>query len=201
LLFARGASEEARAKRIGSAAVFALARRRIERISRVVGATLVVAEQRGATFGERLTNAFGDAAARYDEVVVVPTDVPQLTARDVLRAFALLRSHEIVLGPCPDGGVYLIGGRADARLADVRWLTPHVLEDLNRGNAALLDPLIDVDCADDLAHLAGSVPASFLAPPPHSPFTRTRTNVVLSPAISRGPPVECGGHAAALPAL
>src|SRR5205814_464154 len=83
--------------------------------------------------------------ARYDEIIVVPTDVPQLAARDVRRAFALLRSHELVLGPCDDGGVYLIAARSAERLKDVRWLTPHVLDDLRRGDAALLDPLVDVD--------------------------------------------------------
>jgi glycosyltransferase A (GT-A) superfamily protein (DUF2064 family) len=188
LLFARRASEEARAKRIGSAAVFALARRRIERIARVVGARLVVASQTGATFGERLSRAFASAAAQYDEVVVVPTDVPQLTARDVRRAFALLRSHDMVLGPCPDGGVYLLGGRAGARLADVRWLTPHVLEDLSRGDVALLSPLIDIDGADDLPRLAGTIPSVLLNPSFAAPRSLSCAKVAVSATSVRGPP-------------
>ena len=188
LLFARRASEEARAKRIGSAAVFALARRRIERIARVVGARLVVASQTGATFGERLSRAFASAAARYDEVVVVPTDVPQLTARDVRRAFALLRGHDMVLGPCPDGGVYLIGGRTGARLKDVRWLTPHVLEDLSRGDVALLSPLHDIDTETDLARVAAYVPGSLVnASFPSSKIT-SYDKVSVSTATLRGPP-------------
>lgn len=188
LLFARGASQEARAKRMASAAVFALARRRIERIARLVGADLVVASQDGATFGERLSRAFSAAAARYDEVVVVPTDVPQLTAHDVLRAFALLQSHERVLGPCPDGGVYLIGGRAGAAFDGVRWLTPHVLEDLSRGDVALLEPLIDVDGADDLPHLAGHVPAAVLNATPFVPAPWSCADAAIPAAAVRGPP-------------
>ena len=188
LLFARRASEEARAKRMASAAVFALARRRIERIARVVGARLVVASQTGATFGERLSRAFASAAAQYDEVVVVPTDVPQLTAGDVRRAFALLRSHDMVLGPCPDGGVYLIGGRAGAQLADVRWLTPHVLEDLSRGDVALLSPLHDLDTADDLPRLAGTIPSSLLRPAFAPPTSGRCDSVTVSAEGSRGPP-------------
>src|SRR6266545_133538 len=97
LLFSRGASAEARAKRIGSPQLFDLARRRIARIARVTGAHLVVARvQRGTTFGERLENAWRDAARLYDEIVVVPVDVPQLAARDVARAFALLARHALV---------------------------------------------------------------------------------------------------------
>lgn len=189
LLFTRGAAREARAKRIGSAQVFELARRRIERIARVAGAELRVASQRGATFGERLTNAFAEAAARYDEVVVVPTDVPQLAASDVLRAFALLRSHEMVLGPCPDGGVYLIGARSGERLRDVRWLTPHVLEDLSRGHVALLEPLVDVDCAEDLPRIAGYVPASLLQPTFPARPPRGCDRVAVAAASTRGPPL------------
>jgi len=172
LLFAREARDEARAKRIASPQLFDLARRRIERIARVAGVELVVARaQHGATFGERLERAYRDAAKSFDEIAVVPIDVPQLSARDVVRAFALLASHELVLGPSDDGGVYLIAGRASAaeRFANVRWLTTHVLEDL--GCAALLDRLVDVDGVDDVRRVAAFVPRGLLAtgfptPPP-----------------------------------
>lgn len=192
LLFSRGARDEARAKRIASRQLFDVARRRIERIARVAGVDLIAPRtQRGATFGERLENAFRDAAASYDEIAVVPIDVPQLAARDVTRAFALLANHDLVLGPCDDGGVYMIAGRADAadRFGAVRWLTEHVLADLCRGDVALLDRLVDVDGQDDVARLAGLVPASLLAPPSWSVAPHMRRDRDAVAAVSgRAPP-------------
>lgn len=152
-MFSRAPREEERAKRIPrSRLLFAWARGRIARIARSAGVPLVAPRtQRGATFGERLLHAIDDArSSGYRRIVIVPTDVPQLAARDVARAFALLEQHELVVGPSFDGGVYLIAISGDPRtsLGDVRWLTPHVLEDL--GGAARLRPLADVDRREDL---------------------------------------------------
>jgi 2-phospho-L-lactate guanylyltransferase (CobY/MobA/RfbA family) len=175
LLFARTPGEEARAKRIGRArSLFALARRRVRDAAALAGADLVLVgtgphalPQRGRTFGERLGNAFADARALgYREIVAVPTDVPSLGLRQIAEAFARLRGQETVLGPSPDGGVYLIGrrGDADALLLGVRWRTGFVLGDLqsnaqsNAGAAALLEPLADVDRLSDLRRLSGLDP-------------------------------------------
>jgi len=192
LLFARGAREEARVKRIASPQLFDVARRRIERIARVAGVDLVVSRaQRGATFGERLENAFREAAATYDEVAVVPIDVPQLTVRDVVRAFALLRTHDLVLGPSDDGGVYLIAGRAGAanRFASVRWLTPHVFTDLRCESTAILDPLVDVDGRDDVKRVAAFVPRAVIDGLAFSqPAAAHRDKVFVAATRGRAPP-------------
>jgi hypothetical protein len=175
LLFARTPSEEARAKRIGRArALFALARRRVRDAATLPGVDLLLVgtgphalPQRGRTFGERLANAFADARALgYREIVAVPTDVPGLGRRQIVAAFDRLRDNTTVLGPSPDGGVYLIGHRGDlALLEGVRWRTPFVLADLlanaedskdggdATGTAALLEPLADVDRLSDLRRL------------------------------------------------
>src|SRR5205807_1266758 len=72
-------------------------------------------EQRGASFGERLRNALADARGLgYREVVAVPGDVPGLSAAHLRAAFAALGRHPVVLGPSPDGGVYLLGTREGA---------------------------------------------------------------------------------------
>ncbi len=164
LLFARPADEEARAKRIGGARrLFALARARVvAAVAALPGVDLVVVgrgpgalPQRGDSFGERLANAFADARALgYRDIVAVPTDVPGLGSRQLAAAFGHLASTPVVLGPSPDGGVYLIGCRDDpgALFRGVRWRTPAVLADLaaRAGAAARLDPLADVDRRSDL---------------------------------------------------
>lgn len=161
LLFARGADEEARAKRLpGGHRLFELARRRVAAaVSELPGVDLVVVgpggdlPQRGEGFAERLTNAFEDVRALgCREIVAVPTDVPELGAPQLAEAFRLLRGKPVVLGPSPDGGVYLLGCRVEAAppaalLAGVRWRTDQVFVNLatNAAGYEILEPLRDVD--------------------------------------------------------
>jgi 2-phospho-L-lactate guanylyltransferase (CobY/MobA/RfbA family) len=120
-----------------------------------------VLSQRGRGFGERLKNAFEDArAAGYAEIVAVPGDVPGLSEAQLSAAFRALETRDIVLGPSPDGGVWLIGSRAGTDLSElfegVPWRTAGVFSGLvrNAPGAALLDALPDVDGPSDLALLA-----------------------------------------------
>jgi len=164
LVFTRTASHEAAAKRMPAARrLFAWARARVLAAAASSGAQVVVAApaaaarpgarvlvQRGRTFAERLSSALTDARALgYEEIVVVPGDVPGLQARHLRAAFARLRSFSAVLGPSPDGGVYLLGVRGDFApvLAGVPWCTPRVFAALlaNAGRAAVLPALADVD--------------------------------------------------------
>jgi glycosyltransferase A (GT-A) superfamily protein (DUF2064 family) len=120
-----------------------------------------VLAQRGRGFGERLKNAFEDArAAGYAEIVAVPGDVPGISAAHLDAAFRALETRDTVLGPSPDGGVWLIGSRAGSDLSNlferVPWRTAGVFSGLvrNAPGAALLDALLDVDCPSDVARLA-----------------------------------------------
>src|SRR4030042_1444193 len=45
----------------------------------------------------------------YDQVVIMDSDSPTLPADTIRRAFALLDSADVSLGPRDDGGYYLIG--------------------------------------------------------------------------------------------
>lgn len=85
----------------------------------------------------------------YEQIVVVPGDVPGLQNRHLRAAFARLRACPTVLGPSPDGGVYQLGVRDDFEpiLAGVPWCTAHVFQTLlaNAGRAAVLPALADVD--------------------------------------------------------
>jgi glycosyltransferase A (GT-A) superfamily protein (DUF2064 family) len=181
LLFARAAGAEAHAKGIGrGAALFALARRRVLAAAAALGVDLVVVgpqgdapgvrrlPQRGEGFAERLGNAFADARALgYGEIVAVPTDVPGLGARHLAAAFDRLGTEEVVLGPSPDGGVYLLGIGTGidpaALLGGVRWRTSRVFADLvagASGAAGVLESLGDVDRRSDLPALAARAVAA-----------------------------------------
>jgi glycosyltransferase A (GT-A) superfamily protein (DUF2064 family) len=63
-------------------------------------------------------------------LVVIGTDSPLLPPRFLREALAELQACDAVLGPCPDGGYYLIGSRRlDAStFCGIRWSTPHAFE-------------------------------------------------------------------------
>lgn len=87
-------------------------------------------------------------------VVLVGTDVPDLTPAIVATAFGQLRSHDAVFGPATDGGYWLIGlHRCAPPFARVRWSTHHARDDTLKNLAgrrvAMLDPLDDIDTAED----------------------------------------------------
>jgi 2-phospho-L-lactate guanylyltransferase (CobY/MobA/RfbA family) len=170
LLFARAPRAEAAAKGLGGGeGLFALARDRVVRaVADLPGVDLVVvppASQSGGDFGARLEGAFREAARRgYREIVAVPGDVPELTARDLDSAFHALEETDTVLGPSPDGGVWLIG--LDARevafsdsFERVPWRTRRVFETLveNAPNAAILREHLDVDRRADARRLSDAV--------------------------------------------
>ena len=220
VLFARAPRAEARRKSLPAAealfrAVARHVRQAVARLRRVdllccTPGTSPMADghgipQRGGDFASRLAHAFADARALgYDEVVVVPGDVPGLDAPTISRAFERLRATPVVLGPSPDGGVYLIGcrGPADDLLAGVRWCSAHVMRDLleRAPCAAVLDRRRDVDGARDLARLRQeqSVPWSLRAlltlpsrPAASIAFAAVpmRGRVAATPDPPRGPPV------------
>lgn len=164
LLFARTPRQEALAKGLGrDTALFEFTRDRVRAASAALdGVDLFVPIQGPGSFGEKLAGAFAQARAEgYERIVAVPIDAPGLGARELAGAFAALETHDIVLGPSPDGGVYLLGLRGEsavpARLADVRWLTSRVASDLMAlfPGAAVLDRVVaDLDRRADLAGIA-----------------------------------------------
>jgi rSAM/selenodomain-associated transferase 1 len=91
--------------------------------SRLIYPALRYRRQRGRDLGERLQGAFRELLRRHERVILIGTDSP-LLARDRLRlALEELKAVDAVLGPCPDGGYYLIGLRGMERgaLKGVRW--------------------------------------------------------------------------------
>lgn len=118
--------------------------------------------QTGPDLGARLDHALTAClTAGFARAVITDSDSPTLPAAHVARAFDLLGEADVVLGPCADGGYYLIGlTRPCPRLLrEVPMSTPTVLQDtltLARTEGlrvALLPPWYDVDTAAELAQL------------------------------------------------
>jgi hypothetical protein len=89
------------------------------------------------------------------------SDSPTLPADYVRQAFTALEAADVVLGPCEDGGYYLIGLNRPAPrlLREVPMSTPDVMRDTlaiadrDKLNVALLPTWYDVDTAQELERL------------------------------------------------
>jgi rSAM/selenodomain-associated transferase 1 len=69
-----------------------------------------VMPQQGADLGERMENAFLQCFAEgIERVVLIGSDLPDLTPALLREAVSALAKHDVVIGPASDGGYYLIG--------------------------------------------------------------------------------------------
>ena len=96
---------------------------------------VAIRAQRGDDLGERMARALEEAFDRgAGRALVVGTDHPTLPMDRLPRAFELLSSVDLVLGPSDDGGYYAVGLRreawpgAAAIFVDVPWSTSRVLD-------------------------------------------------------------------------
>lgn len=123
---------------------------------------------RPSRLAERLNHVLVTALDRgYRRVVAINSDSPTLPEEILLSAFRRLedRRVDVVLGPCADGGYYLIGvKRPPGRLVTgVEMSTPMVLRDtlaMAAGEGVrveLLQEWYDVDGAEELERLRGEL--------------------------------------------
>lgn len=118
----------------------------------------------GARMAGAFAAAFGAGAGR---VAIIGTDCPGLRDTHLNQAFALLETHDLVLGPATDGGYYLLGLRQPQPelFQNKTWSTASVLADTLTDirrlglRVALLSELRDVDTAQDLAAWNATHPA------------------------------------------
>jgi len=135
--------------------------------------------QQGADLGQRLDHLLSAALeAGASQAVVMDSDSPTLPADYLMQAFAALSGpNDVVLGPCEDGGYYLIGlKRPQPRLLrDVQMSTPYVVRDTlalaeQLGlQVALLPTWYDVDTVAELDRLRAELRD---APPHMACYTR-----------------------------
>jgi rSAM/selenodomain-associated transferase 1 len=138
--------------------------RRLRAATRPSGYTLV--RQRGRDLGERLEHAFRLLLGRHSAAVVIGADSPTLEPWALRAALRELRVCAAVLGPCPDGGFYLIAlRRAEANeirslFRGVRWGSAFAFRDMLRNllrralACSILESCADVDRPEDFRRLA-----------------------------------------------
>lgn len=118
-------------------------------------------EQGNGSLGARMQSVFDGLPP--GPVVIIGTDIPEISNRHIAKAFSSLGPNDAVLGPCEDGGYWLVGLRRRPKttpiFADVRWSSQHTLTDtlanLEGMRVAMLEQLSDVDDGESYRRLGG----------------------------------------------
>lgn len=113
--------------------------------------------QNGKDLGERMQRAFASAFDEgYHKAVIIGSDAYDLKTEHLEKAFTLLDTNDVVLGPATDGGYYLLGMKMPhtAVFSHKNWGTSSVLaatlNDIKTLRVSLLEPLNDIDTYEDL---------------------------------------------------
>lgn len=113
--------------------------------------------QRGDDLGEKMNNAFMDVFNNeYEKVMIVGSDLFDLTPQIIEDAFRQLDKHDIVIGPSEDGGYYLLGMKAlhSGIFQNKEWgnatVLAETLECCEHLKTAKLPELNDIDTYEDL---------------------------------------------------
>ena len=138
--------------------------------------TLRLVPQRGADLGERLSNILTDLLnSGHAGPIAVDSDSPTLPMAYLAEAATVLSgaTSDVVLGPCEDGGYYLVGLRCPqpALFEGIPWSTDAVFTmTLDKARARglsvhVLPHWFDVDTEADLRRLHADMTAGSHNPP------------------------------------
>ena len=94
----------------------------------------------------------------YDRIVLIGSDLPDITESQINAGLQALKSNEVVFGPAEDGGYYLVGFSKfhDFVFQNKPWSQDNLLEETlselkeNRVSFSTLETLNDIDTFEDL---------------------------------------------------
>jgi rSAM/selenodomain-associated transferase 1 len=116
-------------------------------------------QQVGEDLGIRMLHAFKNSFdAGYHKVMIIGSDLYDLTTQNIENAFNKLDTNDLVIGPAEDGGYYLLGMNSlhTTIFKNKNWGTESVrratLVDLKDKKVHLLSVLNDVDVFEDIEH-------------------------------------------------
>jgi rSAM/selenodomain-associated transferase 1 len=130
-----------------------------------LGARYRYIPQKGKDLGERMKNGFMEAFSMgHKRVVLIGSDIPDLSLELIVEAFTSLKKKDAVIGPALDGGYYLIGFKEEAfspRVFDgMAWGTDRVFDETMqalkklRRTVHILPYQRDIDTVEDLRNLS-----------------------------------------------
>ena len=131
-------------------------------LTQILGTTVEVVAQEGSGLASGLTSVFRQFTAGSQHVIAFNSDSPHLPASVLDRAFEIVATSDVVVGPTHDGGYYLVGAKAfyPSLFESDGMGTSSALERLLRRikqldlSTGFTEPFYDIDVATDLAQLA-----------------------------------------------
>lgn len=120
-------------------------------------------KQSTGDLGDKMSMAFKTGfQMQYKKVIIIGTDCPEITHQHISRAFEMLDSMDVVIGPAADGGYYLLGMKQPqlALFKNILWSTTSVFSSTmqvckqEKLSYSLLETLHDIDEAEDLKYLS-----------------------------------------------
>lgn len=118
-------------------------------------------EQGSGKLGERLHCVYQSLQLKYQNVLLIGSDSPQLSIQHIQNAIQELQKNDFVVGRALDGGFYIFGGKLpiDENIWNsVPYSTPHaadkLINKLSKKNSVFeLEKTFDIDEAQDLDNL------------------------------------------------
>ena len=123
--------------------------------------SLLWSAQAEGDLGLRMLTASQNALEKFENVILIGTDCPDLMNEQIQSAVQQLERYDVTMIPAVDGGYVLLGFKqVDAHLfsnmtwsvSDVAAVTQQRVKDLN-WSLAQSEPLVDIDEPDDLQYL------------------------------------------------
>ena len=118
-------------------------------------------EQVGGDLGDKMQAAIEECLeSGADKVVIIGSDLPDISAGIIEEAFRALDESDIYVGPAHDGGFYLLGVRQTigSLFNDIEWSTAGVCRKLLSNvcemdlSVTMSEALRDLDDATDFRH-------------------------------------------------
>ncbi len=168
MVFANSSREELRHKKIAKGGIlFDRLTKRTLQIVKKSGLRYFLyteAQQLGASFAERFSNAIESVLSKgFENVIIIGNDTPQLKVSHLVTASEHLKSGKCVLGPSCDGGFYLLGLLREQFSASdflrLPWQTARLSKQLTcvlgHSNAEMVEfePFVDIDSIGDIEEL------------------------------------------------
>ena len=114
-------------------------------------------QQKGKDLGIRMQNAFQNGfEAGYEKVLIIGSDLYDLSSKNIEKAFQELHNNDVVIGPAEDGGYYLLGMKKLHKkvFQNKEWGTDSVrkdtFDDLIDKKVKLLAMKNDIDVYEDI---------------------------------------------------
>ncbi len=113
--------------------------------------------QFGKDLGKRMKYAFQQGFIDgFENIIIIGSDMHDLSQKDIDDAFVALKNNDIVLGPSKDGGYYLLGMKKMKLniFQNKKWGTETVFEDtmnnMKNEKVSLLAVKNDIDIFEDI---------------------------------------------------